>query len=432
MKTMFPLGMLEAAIEATRLTREGRVLEATALIQRTLGGAAAPEADPAQRPASNEAAPASRIIDVDPETGDAVPFATRSADARSEAKVGGSAARTGLRQALRGLFRPARLRDRAPAADGLTRAPLVRKPGPISPEPITGARFLAGSFSGQAGTLRYKLYVPSVYRGEPIPLVVMLHGCTQSADDFAAGTRMNHLAEEQGLLVLYPEQSRSANAQKCWNWFRPEDQQRDSGEPLLIAGATREVMRNYAVDPRRVYVAGLSAGGAAAAILGAAYPDLYAAVGVHSGLARGAASDMPSAFVAMRHGARMQPHAGGRPDAPSPVVPTIVFHADLDSTVHPRNSDQVIAQAATDDGLRTEVLRERVPGGHAYTRTLHRDGDGRVLLEQWLIHGAGHAWAGGSAAGSFTDPLGPDASREMLRFFEQHTKQDSPRFNRSE
>src|SRR5271166_3607627 len=241
MKTMFPLGMLEAAIEATRLTREGRVLEATALIQRTLGGAAAPEADPAQRPASNEAAPASRIIDVDPETGDAVPFATRSADARSEAQVAGSAARTGLRQALRGLFRPARLRDRAPAADGLTRAPLVRKPGPISPEPITGARFLAGSFSGQAGSLRYKLYVPSVYRGELMPLLVMLHGCTQSADDFAAGTRMNHLAEEQGLLVLYPEQSRSANAQKCWNWFRPEDQQRDSGEPGR--GLSRPVRR---------------------------------------------------------------------------------------------------------------------------------------------------------------------------------------------
>jgi poly(hydroxyalkanoate) depolymerase family esterase len=283
------------------------------------------------------------------------------------------------------------------------------------------------SFTGPAGKLRYKLYVPSIYRGEPVPLVVMLHGCTQSPDDFAAGTRMNQLAEEQAFLVLYPEQSRSANPQRCWNWFKPADQQRDGGEPSLIAGATRAISCNYAVDPRRIYVAGLSAGGAAAAIMGAAYPDLYAAVGVHSGLPCGAAIDMPSAIVAMRQGAAMQ-RQSGRPDADcgQPVVPTIVFHADFDSTVHPRNGDQVIAQATAGDGLQTEVLRERVPGGHAYTRTLHRDRDGQVLHEQWLVHGAGHAWAGGSATGSFTDPLGPDASREMLRFFEQHARRDAP------
>jgi poly(hydroxyalkanoate) depolymerase family esterase len=421
MTAMFPPGMLEA----TRLTREGRLLEATALIQRMLGGAgAAPDSDPAQRPTADNAA--SRVIDVDPETGEVVVpvAATRSADTRSEvSSVGRSAALMGLPQALRGLFRSARPRDAASALDGLTQSPFVHTPEPLSPEPVSeGGRFLAGSFSGPAGRLDYKLYIPRVYRGEPVPLVVMLHGCTQSPDDFAAGTRMNHLAEEQGFLVLYPEQSRSANPQKCWNWFKPGDQQRDAGEPSLIAGTTREVMRTYAVDPRRVCVAGLSAGGAAAAIMGTAYPDLYAAVGVHSGLACGAASDMPSAIAAMRQGANMQPQSGRRPDASSgqPVVPTIVFHADLDGTVHPRNGDQVIAQAAADDGLQTEVLRGRVPGGHAYTRTLHRDRDGRVLLEQWLVHGAGHAWAGGSAAGSFTDPLGPDASREMIRFFGQH------------
>jgi poly(hydroxyalkanoate) depolymerase family esterase len=248
----------------------------------------------------------------------------------------------------------------------------------------------------------------------------MLHGCTQSPDDFAAGTRMNALAEEHGLLVLYPAQPSSANAQKCWNWFSPGDQRRDQGEPSLIAGMTRQVMREHAVDPRRVYIAGLSAGGAAAAIMGQAYPDIYAAVGVHSGLACGAARDLPSAFAAMRLGAA---HAPLRPSDAQRVIPTIVFHADRDTTVHPRNGDQVIAQsgAAAVTGLRTEVQRGQVAGGHAYTRTIHADAGGQTVLEQWLIHGGGHAWSGGSPAGSYTDPRGPDASCEMLRFFLDHT-----------
>jgi poly(hydroxyalkanoate) depolymerase family esterase len=248
---------------------------------------------------------------------------------------------------------------------------------------------------------------------------VMLHGCTQSPDDFAAGTRMNTLAEEHGLLVVYPGQTQSANAQKCWNWFSPDDQQRELGEPALIAGITRQVMRDHAVDPRRVYVAGLSAGGAAAAIMGQAYPDLYAAIGVHSGLACGAARDIPSAFAAMRQGAatpHQVDHADGR------VVPTIVFHADRDGTVNPRNGDQVIAQAkaAAAAGLQARTERGQVPGGHAYSRTLHAAADSQPVLEQWVVHGGGHAWSGGSTAGSYTDPRGPDASREMLRFFLDH------------
>jgi poly(hydroxyalkanoate) depolymerase family esterase len=266
------------------------------------------------------------------------------------------------------------------------------------------------------------LYIPGGYHGQALPLVVMLHGCTQSPDDFAAGTRMNFIADEQNCFVVYPAQPSAANAAKCWNWFRPCDQRRGQGEPSLIAGITRQVMRDYSVDPRRVYVAGLSAGAAAAAVMGATYPDLYAAVGVHSGLAYGAANDIPSAFAAMRQGEASVSSRSGEV-SPGPgggsAVPTIVFHGDRDSTVHPRNGDRVIAQKRT-TSLQTKIHRGRVPGGHAYTRTIYWDASGRAILEHWEIHGAGHAWAGGSPAGTYTDPQGPDAAREMLRFFLNH------------
>jgi poly(hydroxyalkanoate) depolymerase family esterase len=260
------------------------------------------------------------------------------------------------------------------------------------------------------------------------PLIVMLHGCTQSPDDFAAGTRMNEMAEEHTCLVAYPAQVASANASKCWNWFSQDNQQRGQGEPALIAGITREVMAEYRIDQQRVYVAGLSAGGAAAAIMGATYPDLYAAIGVHSGLACGCASDLPSAFAAMRRGGasagsqttRVSKKRHEQIGANQRAVPTIVFHGDQDKTVHPCNGDEVLTQfgAATAD-LQTTVESGRVPSGHSYSRTRLCDASGHAVFENWVIHGAGHAWSGGSPAGSYTDLRGPDATREMFRFFRE-------------
>ncbi|RJF86887.1 esterase [Oleomonas cavernae] len=322
--------------------------------------------------------------------------------------LAGEAGQPLLPSALRGLYdRVSRGEFALPGAD----AP---RPAPPQEMPAAGpAQFLAASFTNAAGSRPYKLYVPASYRGRPVPLVVMLHGCTQSPDDFAAGTRMNQAAEEHGFLVVYPGQTAGANPGKCWNWFSPGDQRRDNGEPSLIAGITRAVMDGYAVDAGRIFVAGLSAGGAAAAIMGATYPELYAAIGVHSGLACGAARDLPTALSAMRRGSegrRPEGHAGKAPRA-------IIFHGDRDTTVHPTNGDAVVAQWTNGSALAVHVEEGRVPDGHHFRRSLHTAADGTTVLEQWVIHGAGHAWSGGSLAGTYTDPRGPDATREMLRFF---------------
>lgn len=282
-------------------------------------------------------------------------------------------------------------------------------------------RFVARVYRSGAGARAYKLFVPSGYKGQACPLIVMMHGCTQSADDFAAGTRMNELAEEETFLVAYPEQPASANAQKCWNWFKQAEQQRDHGEPSLIAGITRQIMREYTIDRRRVYVAGMSAGAAAAAVLGATYPDIYAAIGVHSGLACGLVHDVRSAFAMMRSGkGARRAKSSQRPTESDVPIPTIVFHGDHDTTVNKANGDRFADDLSTSAYAR-RIEAGRAAGGRAYTKTVYTDVSGRSVLEQWSVHGAGHAWSGGSGAGSYTDELGPDASREMVRFFFSHS-----------
>jgi len=296
------------------------------------------------------------------------------------------------------------------AAGGMpARGPLADNALPVP----AGAQFLALSHNAPQGSRGYRLYVPSRRPATLMPLIIMLHGCTQSAEDFAMGTGMNALAEEFGCLVAYPAQPSGANAQKCWNWFRPEDQGRSRGEPSLIAGLTRDIQQAYPADPARTYIAGLSAGGAAALIVAAAYPDVFAAAGVHSGLPAGSAQDVASAFSAMRRATKALPH-----EAP---LPTIVFHGLADTTVHPSNGMAVMAQAlpAMQD-LRRSTRQDAIPGGRLFSVTAYRHADGRTMAEHWQIDGAGHAWAGGRAGGSYTDPKGPDASRQMTRFFLQH------------
>jgi poly(hydroxyalkanoate) depolymerase family esterase len=278
-----------------------------------------------------------------------------------------------------------------------------------------GATFRRGVHTCEFGERSFLLYVPAIAKTAvgPPPLLVMLHGCGQTPEDFARGTGMNVLAEEFGFLVAYPAQERRTQLYRCWNWYKRGDQSRGAGEPALIASLTRRIIAEQGADPGRVYVAGLSAGASAALIIAAAYPDVFAAVGAHSGLPAGAAHDEASAVFAMRHGA-----PGDRPTVP---MPTIDFHGGADKVVNPSNGRYVAARALAPYPRLEKVERSgQIRGGRDYVRTAHRVGRGRSFVEHWTIAGSGHAWSGGNAAGSFTDPEGPDASREMVRFFLCH------------
>jgi poly(hydroxyalkanoate) depolymerase family esterase len=282
-------------------------------------------------------------------------------------------------------------------------------------ERIAAGEFAGGSYANSAGRRDYKLFAPHRYRGQALPLVLMLHGCTQDPDDFATGTRMNQVADEKDCFVLYPQQSKDANPSLCWNWFNAPDQERDQGEPSIIADMAREVIKTYRIDPSQVFVAGMSAGGAMAVILAATYPDVFSAIGVHSGIPYQAAQNLLTALSAMRRGAQDHSLKNLKP------VRAIVFHGSKDRKVHPRNGEQIIRQllgpstaSTTGKGL---TVRTGVKNGRSFERKIFRNPEGSTLAEQWLVRGASHGWSGGSAEGSHVEPAGPDASREMLRFF---------------
>jgi poly(hydroxyalkanoate) depolymerase family esterase len=378
---------------ATRMTQTGRLTEATEAIRRALNGAAAGRGPAASNAAAADvpATPASGLI-LDGCVFEVAPPPPAAAQAPAV-------------DAVQARWRP---------------APDIFRPA----APTGRGEFSHGTCTHASPTRRYKVYAPPDHSGRQLPLVVMLHGCTQDPDDFATGTGMNERAREQGFFVLYPAQSQDANPSRCWNWFKHEHQRRDHGEPALIASMTRALLAQHSIDPRRVYIAGLSAGGAMAAIVAAAYPELFAALGVHSGLPCGAASDMVGALAVMKSGSAgpaRTPTASVR----SASVPTIVFHGDQDRTVHARNGQQVISAALANAHAAGSPRIEQGVSQHGrrYTRSTHLDGKGQALAEHWLVHGAGHAWSGGDAKGSYTDAKGPDATLEMLRFFREHPQQ---------
>ena len=399
-------GAMRAAAD---LTRAQRLAEATRIIQEALSGRAPIATPSADEPETMRRAIAHHVIDLKADVIE--PGLTVSPEPQTDAR----AATRPLPNVAAFAAGPAGRLAETLRQSGMPQINLEGLAGRRARKPIEvadGAQFLSRTFSSAAGQRHYKLYIPRRLPDADRKLVVMLHGGTQDADDFAAGTRMNEVAEEHGCIVAYPIQPHAANASLCWNWFRPEDQMRGRGEPSILAGITSELITAHDIDPKLVFVAGLSAGGAMAEVMGATYPELYAGIGVHSGLAYGSAADVVSAFAAMRGepGRQIRHRQGAKRSR------TIVFHGDADKIVHPSNAAKIVG-AHEKDHVRVEHPRCAHSASRPFTRTVTRDRDGVAVVEHWVVHGSGHAWSGGSADGSYTDPHGPDASREMLRFF---------------
>lgn len=280
------------------------------------------------------------------------------------------------------------------------------------------SQFLNDSFTNFSGSLRYHLFIPSNHHAG-MSLLVMLHGCNQDAEIFSVGTRMNEHAEQLGFMVLYPAQSGAANANKCWNWFKSANQYRNMGEPAVIAGMTKKIMREYAINSRKVYIAGLSSGAAMAYIVGSVYADIFAAIGVHSGLLYRGVNNIFSALAAMKAGSEQAGQTSEITEqelAPRITQPLIIFHGDNDQVVHAQNAIDLMAYHHQQEFFKQHSHHESEKN-YSHTRTIYKDANGADLAEKWIIHGAGHAWSGGCVDGNFTDPKGPDASFEMLRFF---------------
>ena len=302
---------------------------------------------------------------------------------------------------------PARHQARTSDADVVDGQPATR-PGQL----------LTRTHRNALGQRDYRLHVPAAYDGSPMPLIVMLHGCKQNPDDFLAGTRMNEHADRHGFLVAYPAQTIRANGANCWNWFETAQQVRQGAEPSLIAGIATQISEEFAVREKGVFIAGLSAGASMAVIVASAYPEMFAGVAAHSGLPIGAAHDVSSAFSAMQ--GRAAPSGRGLL-TPSPVR-TIVFHGDADHTVAVSNGQALVEDAVRAFEQRGERLQKLTrlgveARGRECTTTEFSDESGLVVVEHWIVHGASHAWSGGSSDGSYTDTRGPDASEEIVRFF---------------
>ncbi len=412
----FAAAMRRAALS----TRAYHVAEATRMIQDALmrqagvGPYHAPRPD--QSSQESKSRPARRLIDPNAQTIEPTKAPEPSTASPGASQRPSRALRRSLGEVLR-VLREGRLSTEAFASLTGLESPRAKRRCP--PPPIAeGAQFVTRSFAGAAGARSYKLYIPACASEHLRGLVVMLHGCKQNPDDFSAGTAMNAVAEAHGLIVAYPSQPSSANTASCWNWFNPANQVRGSGEPAIIAGITRAIVSEFAIKHRRVFVAGLSAGGAMAAVMGETYPDLYAGVGIHSGLAYGSANDVMSAFAAMRGDPSIAPRAKGSASSRAEHrVRTIVFQGTADRIVHPSNADRIIAQAAADVPSHCSRQERVFANGRSYTRTIVADADGTPVVEYWLIEGAGHAWSGGHPSGSYTDASGPRASAEMVRFF---------------